>query len=74
MLLLDNYHLVGYRLVKYERGFDRLELILHQTERDNVFGLHHMCGVGWPNQDIKTAFPEGASWRGHVLVRTLQDI
>ena len=30
MLPLDNYHLVGHRLVNDEHGFDRLELFLQR--------------------------------------------
>ena len=62
MLLLDNYHLVGHCLLYDERGFGSLELIIQQGESDDIFGLQHVCRLGWPNQDLKTALPEGASW------------
>ena len=71
---LDNYYLVGHCLVNDERGFGHPELILKQVERDNVFVLQHMRRVGCPKQYLKTALPEGASGRGHVLVQTLQNI
>ena len=39
MLPLDNYHLVGHRLVNDEHGFGRLELFLQRAESDDFFGL-----------------------------------
>ena len=62
MLPFDKYHLVDHCLVYDELGFGRLELILQQAESDDVFRLQHMCHLVWPNQDIKTAPPEVASW------------
>ena len=63
-----------HRLVNHERRFGRPELILQKSECYDVFGLQHIIHVGRPNQDFETALPEGESWRGHVLVRTLQNI
>ena len=74
MLPLDTYHLVGHRLVNYERGFDLPELLLWWEECYGIFGLQHMRRVGRPNQYLKTAIPGGASGRGRVLLRTLQNI
>ena len=42
MLPLDNYHLVGHRLVNDEHGFGRLDLFLQRAESDDFFGLYHM--------------------------------
>ena len=56
--------MLGHCMLNDERGFGRLELFLQRAESDDIFGLQNMCRLGWPNQDLKTALPEGASGGG----------
>ena len=49
-----------------------LELLLQRAISNDIFGLQHMCHLGWPNQYLNTALPEDASGGG--LVRTFKNI